>query len=348
MGSGAPLYCSAPSRGAVAQRFRVPVCHPGGRGFEPRQPRLDPRRGMTHRAPSATAGGAFAFSGSVATSTYHVPVLADVVRAWADGSRRAVDATLGGGGHAALLVAAGAQVLAVDRDTEAIAATRAWLGEDGIRYATGTFASAKVLGSIAAFRPDRILRPRRVLAPAGHGRTRVHVPAGSAPRHAYDAGAGSTRRGAAQPLAGRPAGVLLRGLRRRAAAPGASPGARDREAPGARPLRRERRPRVRDPRNAGPALRPGRLRAPLPGAAHRGEPGAGADRAGAPGAARGAPAGRAAGRDQLSLGRGSHREARLPGLEQDVRVPAAPARVHVPGAVARAGADQEGATARRA
>src|SRR2546422_2367553 len=64
---------------------------------------------MTHRAPSATAGGAFAFSGSVATSTYHVPVLADVVRAWAEGSRRAVDATLGGGGHAALLVAAGAQ-----------------------------------------------------------------------------------------------------------------------------------------------------------------------------------------------------------------------------------------------
>src|SRR2546426_3618215 len=67
---------------------------------------------MTHRAPSATAGGAFAFSGSVVTSTYHKSVLADVVRAWAEGSRRAVDATLGGGGHAALLVAAGAQELA--------------------------------------------------------------------------------------------------------------------------------------------------------------------------------------------------------------------------------------------
>src|SRR2546426_6244557 len=105
---------------------------------------------MTHRAPSATAGGAFAFSGSVATSTYHVPVLADVVRAWAEGSRRAVDATLGGGGHAALLVAAGAQGLAGGRDTQAIAATPAWLGRDGIRYATGTFASAKGLGSNAA------------------------------------------------------------------------------------------------------------------------------------------------------------------------------------------------------
>src|SRR2546428_66322 len=94
MGSGAPLYCSAPSQGAVAQLVRVPVCHTGGRGFEPRQPRLDPRRGMTHRAPSATAGGAFAFSGSVVTSTYHKSVLADVVRAWAEGSRRAVDAEL--------------------------------------------------------------------------------------------------------------------------------------------------------------------------------------------------------------------------------------------------------------
>src|SRR2546425_645844 len=133
IGSGGPLYCSAPSQGAVAQLVRVPVCHTGGRGFEPRQPRLDPRRGMTHRAPSATAGGAFAFSGSVATSTYHVPVLADVVRAWADGSRRAVDATLGGGGHAALLVAAGAQGGAGGRGTPAVGPARAGARGDGRR-----------------------------------------------------------------------------------------------------------------------------------------------------------------------------------------------------------------------
>src|SRR3989454_5112962 len=151
------LYWSAPSQGAVAQLVRVPVCHTGGRGFEPRQPRLDPRRGMTHRAPSATAGGAFAFSGSVATSTYHVPVLADVVRAWAEGSRRAVDATLGGGGHAALLVAAGAQGLAGGRGTPAVAPTRARGGRGGHRHATGAFAPAKGLGSIAAVRPHRIL-----------------------------------------------------------------------------------------------------------------------------------------------------------------------------------------------
>jgi len=89
--------------------------------------------------------------------TYHVPVLADAVRAWAEGSRRAVDATAGGGGHAALLRAAGASVLAVDRDPAAIAAARSVLGESDVRYSTGPFASAKVLGTIRTFRPDRIL-----------------------------------------------------------------------------------------------------------------------------------------------------------------------------------------------
>ena len=135
----------------------MPVCHTGGRGFEPRQPRLNPPRGTTHPAPSATAGGAFVFGEGSATATYHVPVLADAVRAWADGSRRAVDATVGGGGHAALLLAAGAEVLAVDRDPEAIAAARERLGEDRIRYSTGPFGSAKVLGTIQTFQPDRIL-----------------------------------------------------------------------------------------------------------------------------------------------------------------------------------------------
>ncbi len=95
--------------------------------------------------------------GGSPTSTYHVPVLSHAMRAWADGSRRAVDATVGGGGHAALLRDAGAEVLAVDRDPEAIAAARARLGEEGIRYSTGPFGSAKVLGTIETFRPDRIL-----------------------------------------------------------------------------------------------------------------------------------------------------------------------------------------------
>jgi 16S rRNA (cytosine1402-N4)-methyltransferase len=84
-------------------------------------------------------------------------VLQDAVRAWAQGGRRAVDATVGGGGHAAMLLESGAELLAVDRDPEAISAARAALGEDRVRYSTGPFASAKVLGTIGAFRPDRIL-----------------------------------------------------------------------------------------------------------------------------------------------------------------------------------------------
>src|SRR5438093_6139506 len=103
-----------------------PSCHTGGRGFEPRQPRLNPPRGTTYPAPSATAGGAFACSGGGGgggggpTPGYHVPVLADTVRAWAHGSRHAVDATVGGGGHAGVFRELGAEVLAIDRDPEAV------------------------------------------------------------------------------------------------------------------------------------------------------------------------------------------------------------------------------------
>src|SRR5204863_8890147 len=51
----------------------------------------------------------------------------------------------------------GADVLAVDRRPDALAAARGRVGEDGLRYSTGPLGSAKVLGTVAAFRPDRIL-----------------------------------------------------------------------------------------------------------------------------------------------------------------------------------------------
>jgi 16S rRNA (cytosine1402-N4)-methyltransferase len=84
-------------------------------------------------------------------------VLADAVAAWAQGSRRAVDGTAGGGGHTALLRAAGAAVLAIDRDPEALSAAAAALGASGITYLAEPFAAAAGLDAIRAFRPDRIL-----------------------------------------------------------------------------------------------------------------------------------------------------------------------------------------------
>jgi 16S rRNA (cytosine1402-N4)-methyltransferase len=92
-------------------------------------------------------------------SAFHKPVLAAAVAAWAAGTARAVDATVGGGGHAALLVAGRErpQLLALDRDAEALNAARARLGSDDITYLHAPFASPQALSAITAFHPDRIL-----------------------------------------------------------------------------------------------------------------------------------------------------------------------------------------------
>ena len=62
-------------------------------------------------------------------TAYHAPALvSEVVDALA-GSNSVLDGTLGGGGHAAALLAAGAHVDAVDRDPDAVAAARARLAD---------------------------------------------------------------------------------------------------------------------------------------------------------------------------------------------------------------------------
>lgn len=88
---------------------------------------------------------------------YHVPVLVAAVHTWAEGSKRAVDATLGGGGHAAILRDVGALVLGIDRDPDAIAAARQHLGTSGIELLEASFADRAALAAIEAFHPDRIL-----------------------------------------------------------------------------------------------------------------------------------------------------------------------------------------------
>jgi 16S rRNA (cytosine1402-N4)-methyltransferase len=93
----------------------------------------------------------------VEPSAYHVPVLALAVRRLGAGRRRVVDATVGGGGHAAALRDDGAQILAVDRDPEALAAARARLGDRHVRYLRASFAHPVALAAIREFQPDFVL-----------------------------------------------------------------------------------------------------------------------------------------------------------------------------------------------
>src|SRR5437879_4424618 len=88
--------------------------------------------------------------------------------------------------------------------------------------------------------------------------------------------------------------------------------------------------RDRDPGGAGPAVRAAALRTPVPGAPDRGEPGARAARAGAPGPARDPRAGRPDRRDHVPFRRGPHRQACVPRVGQAVRLSAGAARLHLP------------------
>ena len=87
----------------------------------------------------------------------HVPVLLAPVLAAAVGASRAVDATLGDGGHAEALRGLGAEVLGIDRDPAAIAVSRRRLGEEGMRYLQAPYSAPAALAAVAAFRPEFIL-----------------------------------------------------------------------------------------------------------------------------------------------------------------------------------------------
>ncbi|HYC32178.1 MAG TPA: 16S rRNA (cytosine(1402)-N(4))-methyltransferase RsmH [Gemmatimonadales bacterium] len=92
-------------------------------------------------------------------SPHHVPVLLDrVIEAARSvaGLSRAVDATLGDGGHADALAALGARVLGIDRDPDAIATARRRLG-DRIDYLLAAYDSPEALAAVAAVRPGLVL-----------------------------------------------------------------------------------------------------------------------------------------------------------------------------------------------
>jgi 16S rRNA (cytosine1402-N4)-methyltransferase len=93
------------------------------------------------------------------TPSHHVPVLLDrVVEAarGVPGLSRAVDATLGDGGHAAALARLGVRVLGIDRDPDAIAVARGRLG-DTIEYLEAAYDSAEALAAVARVRPGFLL-----------------------------------------------------------------------------------------------------------------------------------------------------------------------------------------------
>jgi 16S rRNA (cytosine1402-N4)-methyltransferase len=87
----------------------------------------------------------------------HVPVLLAPVLAAAAGASRAVDATLGDGGHAEALRGLGAEVLGIDRDPAAIDVSRRRLGSQGIRYLQASYSAPEALAAVTAFRPEFIL-----------------------------------------------------------------------------------------------------------------------------------------------------------------------------------------------
>jgi 16S rRNA (cytosine1402-N4)-methyltransferase len=90
-------------------------------------------------------------------AAYHTPVMIEEVARQAEGRGRIVDCTVGGGGHAARLASTGVQLLAIDRDAEAIVAARRQVGATAARWLRASFADPTALAAIAAFVPDFVL-----------------------------------------------------------------------------------------------------------------------------------------------------------------------------------------------
>jgi 16S rRNA (cytosine1402-N4)-methyltransferase len=88
---------------------------------------------------------------------YHEPVLLREVLAAARGALRAVDGTVGGGGHAAALLELGVELLAIDRDPVAMAFAERRLGHERVTYLRSAYSEPSALKEVRAFRPDFIL-----------------------------------------------------------------------------------------------------------------------------------------------------------------------------------------------
>jgi 16S rRNA (cytosine1402-N4)-methyltransferase len=78
------------------------------------------------------------FSEAESGSDYHLPVFPAEIEEWmaAGPEKFIIDGTLGGGGHSEIFLKAGARVLGVDRDPEALAHARQRLAAFGARFST--------------------------------------------------------------------------------------------------------------------------------------------------------------------------------------------------------------------
>jgi 16S rRNA (cytosine1402-N4)-methyltransferase len=98
---------------------------------------------------------------SLVPDAYHIPVLAAEVAALLAGARSVLDGTLGGGGHTQLLLAQGADVVAIDRDPRAIAEARSQLAEHEragrFRPFLGNFSSVDSIDELRDERFDGVL-----------------------------------------------------------------------------------------------------------------------------------------------------------------------------------------------
>ncbi len=89
---------------------------------------------------------------------YHTPVLLHPVLTAANHARRPVDATVGHGGHAAALLADGAEaLLAIDRDPDAIATAQDRLADPRVTWINAPYASPAAIEAVTRFAPDFIL-----------------------------------------------------------------------------------------------------------------------------------------------------------------------------------------------
>ena len=109
---------------------------------------------LAQPSPAGPGGAGFA----------HQPVLLEEVAELFAGCQRVLDGTVGGGGHAARLVAGGARLLGLDRDPAAVRAARAALPDSAV-VRGGDFADAAAAADVIAFRPDGVLLDLGVSSP---------------------------------------------------------------------------------------------------------------------------------------------------------------------------------------